>query len=107
MRRYAKPIVVVESLSGLHGPISGSVSLPRHLDWTGPALYNLDEPARTVDFYRTVLVEATKPADLYAYLDRATLIELWPALWLPAALRNAWEQQFSELRPNGPGRHAA
>lgn len=42
------------------------------VDWTGSAQYDLDVPARVVDYYRTVLIEATKPTDLHDYLDRAT-----------------------------------
>jgi hypothetical protein len=47
--------------------------------------------------YRTVLNEAASTADLHTYLDRATLTQLWPTLWLPAPVRRAWEQRFPEL----------
>jgi hypothetical protein len=107
MRRYAKPIVIAESLEALRGPAAGSVKLPRHLDWTGSALYDLDDPARLIDCYRTVLIEATKPADLHDYLDRATLAKLWPTLWLPLELRQAWEQRFPALMPPAAQRDAA
>jgi len=99
VRRYARPIVIAASLADLHGPASGAVTLPPHLDWSGSARYDLDLPARLIDYYRTVLIEATEPADLHDYLDRVTLIHLWRSLWLPGELRNAWEQQFPELRP--------
>jgi hypothetical protein len=107
MRRYAKPVVIAESLAALQGPASGSVVLPRHLDWAGSARYELDEPARLVDYYRTVLIEATKPSDLHDHLERATLLRLWHSLWLPAELRNAWEQHFPELRRPATGPLAA
>ena len=107
MRRHAKPIVVAESLAELHGPVAGLIKLPRNLDWTGSALYDLDEPARLVDCYRTVLIEATKPADLHQYLDQAILAASWPTLWLPAELREAWEQRFPELSPTNAGPVAA
>lgn len=100
-RRYAKPLVIADDLFLLRGPTSGTVTLPRHLDWSGEAEYDLDKPARVVDYYRAVLIEATKPADLHAFLDEATLRRLWPALWLPRDLRAAWEQQFPELTPAG------
>ncbi|MFI5843448.1 hypothetical protein ACIA8K_27450 [Catenuloplanes sp. NPDC051500] len=106
MRRYAKPIVTADSLDELHGPSAGSISLPIHLDWSGSPEYDLDDPARQVDYYRTVLIEATKPSDLHTYLDRATLIRLWPSLWLPPELRSTWEQQFPEL-PRSDGTRAA
>jgi hypothetical protein len=96
-RRYAKPLVVADDLRLLCGPSSGVVTLPRHLDWSGSAEYNLDEPSRVVDYYRAVLIEATKPADLHTYLDQATLQRLWATLWLPRDLRGAWELRFPEL----------
>jgi len=97
VRRYAKPIVVADDLALLCGRTSGVVTLPRHLDWSGAADYDLDSTGRTVDLYRTVLIEATKPADLHAFLDQTTLVRLWPSLWLPADLRRSWEERFPEL----------
>ena len=96
-RGYAKPIVVPERLDLLAGPTRGLVHLPRHLDWSGSARYDLDSPGRVLDLYRTVLIEATKPADLHDFLDRATLVQLWPSMWLPRELRSAWEARFPEL----------
>lgn len=107
MRRYAKPIVTADSLADLHGPTSGSVTLPRYLEWTGSARYDLDAPGRVVDYYRTVLIEALHPADLHEYLDRATLIRLWPSIWLPVELRTTWEQRFPELTLPSEARPAA
>ena len=107
MRRYAKPVVVADALALLHGPTDGIVTLPRHLDWSGSADYDLDSPGRIVDLYRTVLIEATKPADLHAFLDRGTLMRLWPTLWLPPDLRRAWEERFPELPRTGSGNAAA
>jgi hypothetical protein len=96
-RRYAKPLVVADDLGFLRGRSSGRVILPRHLDWTGTAEYDLDSPTRVIDFYRTVLIEATKPADLHTFLDERILRSLWPTLWLPPALREAWEDRFPAL----------
>jgi len=101
-RRYAKPIVVPERLELLRGPSKGVVHLPRHLKWSGSREYGLAVPGRIVDLYRTVINEAATPADLYAYLNREVLIKLWPSMWLPLAVRRAWEGRFPELR-----RHAA
>ena len=98
MRRYAKPIVVADDLDLLQGRTAGVVTLPSHLDWSGAADYDLDSPGRIVDLYRTVLIEATKPDDLHAFLDRAILARLWPSIWLPPDLRRAWEDRFRELR---------
>ena len=107
MRRYAKPVVVAEDLTLLRGRTAGLVTLPRHLDWSGSADYDLDSPGRIVDLYRTVLIEATKPDDLHAFLDQAVLTRLWPSLWLPPELRRAWEERFPGLRRTGSGASAA
>ena len=96
-RGYAKPVVVPERLDLLTGPTTGAVQLPRHLRWSGNARYDLDQPGRIVDLYRTVINEAASPVDLHTYLHRATLVALWPSMWLPVAVRRAWEDHFPEL----------
>jgi hypothetical protein len=95
--RYRRPYALAESLDLLHGPSSGTVRLPLHLDWSGNAVYDLDAPGRIIDLYRAVLIEAATPQDLYAYLDAGTLRRLWALLWLPAQLRRMWEQKFPVL----------
>jgi hypothetical protein len=96
-RGYAKPVVVPDSLELLNGPTPGVVVLPRHLKWSGNARYDLGDPGRIVDLYRTVLNEAASPTDLHTYVDRATLLQLWPTIWLPTAVRRSWESRFPEL----------
>jgi hypothetical protein len=95
--RYQRPYAVPERLDLLRGPSSGTVRLPSYLDWSGNAVYDLDAPGRVVDLYRAVLIEATSPQDLYAYLDERVLRRLWALLWLPSQLRRAWEQRFPVL----------
>jgi hypothetical protein len=95
--RYRRPYAVPERLDLLRGPSSGTVRLPSHLDWSGNAVYDLEAPGRVVDLYRAVLNEAASPQDLYAYLDDGVLRRLWALLWLPAQLREAWEQRFPVL----------
>jgi hypothetical protein len=36
---------------------------------------------------------------LHRWLHAATLRRVWPTLWLPPALRSAWESRFPDLRP--------
>jgi hypothetical protein len=96
-RRYAKPIVIPERLDLLVGPITGVVRLPVHLKWSGAAEYDLDSPGRIIDLYRTVINEAQSAKDLNTYLHEATLKSLWAYMWLPIAVRSAWEQRFPEL----------
>ncbi|MFG2040788.1 hypothetical protein [Dactylosporangium sp. NPDC048998] len=92
-----KRYVVADHLAELHGPTTGIVSLPHHLDWSGSAEYVLDRPARLASMYRTVLTEAVTSDDLRNWLDKALLIQLWPSLWLPPQLRRSWEGRFPEL----------
>jgi hypothetical protein len=92
-----KPYLVAETLEELHGPIAGTVELPHHLDWSGSPEYVLDRPARLASMYRTVLNEAATVDDLRDWIDGATLVRLWPELWLPPQLRRRWENRFPEL----------
>jgi hypothetical protein len=96
-RRYARPYALPESLELLAGPVTGVVRLPRHLAWSGSAVYDLDVPGRVVDMYRTVLIEAASPEDLHAYLNAGLLRRLWSYLWLPPAVRQMWQSRFADL----------
>jgi hypothetical protein len=96
-RQYARPVVVAAGLEFLTGPTTGVVLLPRHLDWSGHARYDLDSPGRIIDLYRTVLIEASTPEDLHAYMHAATLMRVWSYLWLPQAVREAWDERFPQL----------
>lgn len=92
-----KPYVIAETLTALHGPTKGVVALPRHLDWSGHAEYDLNRPARLAGMYKVVLTEASTVEDLNAWLDADLLRRLWPTLWLPPQLRQRWEEAFPEL----------
>jgi hypothetical protein len=99
-----KPYQVAHSLGELRGPIEGTATLPKHLDWSGNATYDLDKPARLASMYRTVLNEAASVDDLRAWLDGRVLVELWPTLWLPPQVRRAWESRFPELAARAAAR---
>lgn len=68
------------------------------IDRSGFATYDLNRNGRLVDLYRTILIEATNPADPHAHLDQTTAGQLSPRLWLPAQLRRAQEDGFPDLR---------
>jgi hypothetical protein len=106
-RPYAdrRPYVVAERLDALNGPTEGTHTLPRHLDWSGHAEYDLSRPARAASMYKVVLTEASTVDDLNTWLDADLLGRLWPTLWLPPQLRQRWEETFPELaviRRNAP-----
>jgi hypothetical protein len=51
------------------------------LYWGSPdRSFDLDKPFTRRWLYQTVLREASRPQDLTGYLDRDTLIALWPQL---------------------------
>lgn len=82
----------------LKGPVSGIVTLPRHLDWGPERSYRLDEITDIRILYMRVIRESASVADLRQFLDAGTLRRLWPQLVLPPRTRVLWEQRFPELR---------
>jgi hypothetical protein len=46
--------VVVDSLDQLNGPITGTVELPHHIDWSGSPRRDLDERGGIESMYPTV-----------------------------------------------------
>jgi hypothetical protein len=51
--------------------------------------------------YQIVLREASRAEDL-AYLNEDMLIALWPGLFLPKGVRQAWEERHPALRAAVP-----
>jgi DNA invertase Pin-like site-specific DNA recombinase len=97
--RPGRPVLVIDDLADLRGPVTGLIELPLRLFWSLPDhRFDLDEPDLRRWYYETVLREATRPADLTAYLDWETLVALWPDLHLPKGVRRGWEEQHPALR---------
>src|SRR6266498_1021837 len=67
------------------------------LFWYPDRTFDLDEPGMLPWMYQIVLREAARPEDL-AYLNEDQLIALWPTLFLPKGVRQAWEEQHLVLR---------
>ena len=97
--RYAdqRHYVVAPRLADLRGPVRGTVTIDRWLDWSGSGRYDLANPGRLARMYETVLREASKKTDLSRWLDKRTLARLWRELVLPPQVRSRWEAQFPEL----------
>jgi hypothetical protein len=92
-------VIVVTDLNSLRGPTRGTVELPLRLCWSGPSpVFDLGEPYLWRWLYQIVLREASRPEDLTGYLDRDTLIAVWPELALPRGVRQAWEEHHPRLR---------
>ena len=97
--RPGRRAVVVASLADLSGPAEGTVELPLWLFWSAPGhVFDLGDRDMRMWLYQTVLREASRPEDLTSYLDADTLIALWPDLYLPKGVRQAWEDQHPTLR---------
>ena len=65
----------------------------------GPSpVFDLGEPYLRRWLYQIVLREASRPEDLTGYLDRDTLIAVWPELRVPKGVRQAWEEHHPQLR---------
>jgi transcriptional regulator with XRE-family HTH domain len=66
------------------------VELPVDLNWSQPGrLFDLRDRADRARAYEIVLREGD-PAQISAVVDGALLVDLWPELVLPRAVRRAW-----------------
>jgi len=98
-----RPVVVATDLGALRGPLSGRRQLPLHLDASARAVYDFADPGDREEAYQLVLLEASCPADLEQWLDGDELERLWPQLYLPRAVRAAWQAQHPALARIGTG----
>lgn len=97
--RPGRRVLVIDDLADLRGLTTGTVELPLRLFWSLPDhRFELDDPDMRLWYYQTVLREASRPADLTTYLDRDTLVSIWPDLYLPRGVRRAWEELHPALR---------
>jgi hypothetical protein len=75
------------------------VELPHRLFWQPDRHIDLGNPSLVRWMYETVLTEAVTPEELRTWLDGATLVRLWPDLFVPAGVRRVWEEHHPVLRP--------
>jgi len=95
--RPGRGVLVAASLADLRWPVHGPVELPIWLFWYPDRTFDLDEPGMLPWMYQIVLREAGSLEDL-AYLNGDLVIALWPDLFLPKGVRQAWEDQHGALR---------
>ncbi|MEH0575699.1 MULTISPECIES: hypothetical protein [Streptomyces] len=101
MSRYgaARIYALAESLDDLVGPTSGTVTLPRHIDFGPHYESDLADKADLLLMYERVVREAQSAADLRAHLNADLLRRHWTDLFLPTPARAAWQARFPELAP--------
>jgi hypothetical protein len=72
---------------------SGRVRLPLRLYWSGPhpeqRMWDLDDPVERAYVSEIVMREGTDE-DVRRFIDLDELIAMWPRLFLPAEVRQAW-----------------
>ena len=94
-RHQARPgrgVLVIRSLDDLRGPATGPVELPLRLFWSASdRVFDLDDRAALRSMYGKVLREAIRADELTSYLNREMLLAVWAELYLPDAVRQAWE----------------
>ncbi|MFI5839641.1 hypothetical protein ACIA8K_07980 [Catenuloplanes sp. NPDC051500] len=97
--RPGKAVVVIKDLAALHGPTSGTVTLPHHLMWQAVNVrtFDLADPRKLRRLYEIVLREARGDKDLVEWLDGESLQALWPSLHLPHGVRHVWEMSHPSL----------
>lgn len=67
------------------------VELPLHLSWSGHSRsFELADRSDRARVYEIVLREGTAQ-DVLTYIDGALLVDLWPDLVLPRAVRAVWD----------------
>jgi transcriptional regulator with XRE-family HTH domain len=98
--RHGRPIFVSDRL--WRQPIEATftdVTLPLGLNWSRPgAVFRLSDRRQRARCYEIVLREGA-PADLLRYVDGALLVDLWPDLVLPRAVREAWQPLIDSVVP--------
>lgn len=91
--------VIAASLADLRGPTQGTVELPIWLYWSSrDHTFDLADREMRRWLYQIVLREASSLEDLVTYVDGDTLIAIWPELFLPKGVRQAWEERHPALR---------
>ncbi|MFD0501646.1 transcriptional regulator [Streptomyces rhizosphaericus] len=89
---------VVTSLEDLHGPSSGTVTVPDRLaDRELPVHADIDQPWQRLQLYRRLLLRGTA-VQQSRLLNRRLLQQMWSQRLGPPVILHVWEGRFPELR---------
>jgi transcriptional regulator with XRE-family HTH domain len=76
-----------------------SVHLPTHLDWSTPSReVRLSDRRERLQAYEVVLREG-QPVDIESLVDGTLLVDGWDEMFLPQAVRAAWQPLIERARP--------
>ena len=59
-------------------------------------VFDLGDGRERIEPYQIVLIEGAED-DAFRYIDRGELQRLWPRLWLPEQVREAWESRTPDM----------
>jgi hypothetical protein len=97
--RPGRRAMVASSLADLQGPATGTVELPLRLFWSATdRRFDLGDVDMLRSMYEKVLRDAIRMDELTTYLNGDRLLAVWPGLFLPRDVRQAWEDRHPALR---------
>lgn len=96
------PYDMPPALDALHGPTTGTITAPPHIDSAPNPVYDLADVSQLRSLYSRVVRDGT-PEDQMRLLDASLLRALWPELVLPTRCRTQWEERFVGLLAEVPG----
>jgi hypothetical protein len=94
---WRRPVAIPEDLTRLKGPTTGRVNLPIHVYSSGHGtarFFDLDNDAELMELYENVLRDGDEES-VIEFLNHDTLRRLWPRLYLPAYVREAWADRVA------------
>ncbi|WP_277209298.1 helix-turn-helix domain-containing protein [Isoptericola croceus] len=75
-----------------------TVKIPRRIFWSSRRdTFDLSDPDDRAEVYAAVLSEG-EPTDILEHVDGTLLAEMWERMWLPPAVRNAWQPLIDAAR---------
>ena len=87
---FNRPVSIPDDIEDRSLPkASGKVTLPRHIAWSFPYSYDLDDRKSLRACYQQVMAEGLD-ADVRFYIDLDVLLDIWNEMWLTRDVRRAW-----------------
>ena len=85
-----RPVSIPDDIEDRSLPkATGRVRLPRHVAWSFPYVYDLDDPKQLRAAYARVMTEGLDD-DVRSFIDVDKLVDIWDELWLSPHVRAAW-----------------